>query len=52
MFIKNLVMKKILILLLLIPAVVNAQFKRSATEIEIETIREYLTGLKPFNLIS
>jgi hypothetical protein len=37
-------MKKILFLLLIIPAVVNAQFKRSATELAKETIRDYLTG--------
>jgi len=37
-------MKKTLLLLLLIPAVVNAQFKRSATELAKETVREYLTG--------
>ncbi|HEV8286411.1 MAG TPA: hypothetical protein VGQ09_19015 [Chitinophagaceae bacterium] len=37
-------MRIILFLLLVFPAVVNAQFNRSATELAKETIREYLTG--------
>ncbi len=37
-------MKKFLFLLLLAPAIVNAQFKRSATELAKETIRDYVTG--------
>ena len=36
-------MRTILFLLLLIPAVSNAQFKRSATELAKDNIRDYLT---------
>jgi hypothetical protein len=37
-------MRTILFLSLLFPVAVNAQFKRSATELAKENIREYLTG--------
>jgi hypothetical protein len=36
-------MKNIIFLLLLLPALVNAQFKRSATELAKENIETYLT---------
>ena len=41
---KTTVMRIILFLSLLLPAIVNAQFNRSATELAKENIREYLTG--------
>ena len=37
-------MKKFLFLLVLLPSLVNAQFKRSATELARDNIREYVTG--------
>ena len=49
-------MRIILFLSLLFPVVVNAQFKRSATELAKENIREYLTGKlfknRPYQSIS
>jgi hypothetical protein len=49
-------MKKMIFLLMLLPAVLNAQFKRSATELAKENIQEYLTGKlfknQPYQAIS
>ena len=56
MYLKRLAMKKMIILLILLPAILNAQFKRSATELAKENIQEYLTGKlfknQPYQAIS
>src|SRR5215831_13149183 len=56
MHLKSSAMKKIIFLLILVPSVLNAQFKRSATELAKENIQDYLTSKlfknQPYKAIS